>query len=290
MNDGDGAAREDAHLQRILAQAVLPGERWAYGEHPGQAAELYGDAAAAETLVVFLHGGYFRESIPLDHARPLAAALAEAGAAVALVEYRRAGPAARGQGSRGPGAHDPGPHDPGAGGTTAPSPGAGGHPRTLEDVRACLGAILRGESPWGPLGGRRLVVAGHSAGGSLALSWASWQEAEGPSAVVVALAPVSDLVEEARQGLAGGAVAQYLGCLPDEDLRPYLAEDPRSRAALIPERIGVRVVHGTEDATVDIAFSRRFPAPCTELEGADHFDLIDPSSPHFAAVRRALGV
>lgn len=264
-NDDDGAAREDAHLQRILAQAVRPGERWAYGEHPDQFAELYGDAASAETLVVFLHGGYFRESIPLDHARPLAAALAEAGAAVALVEYRRAGPGAHG-------------------------PGSGGHPRTLEDVRACLGAVLRGESPWGPLGERRLVVAGHSAGGCLALSWASGQETEGPAAVVVALAPVSDLLEEGRQGLAGGAVAQYLGCLPDEDLRPYLAEDPRSRAALIPERIGVRLIHGTEDATVDIAFSRRFPAPRTELEGADHFDVIDPCSPHFAAVRRALGV
>ncbi len=253
----DGTAGEDAHFGQMLAAEADPGRRVAYGRMPDQFFEWFGDPATADTVVVLIHGGYFRERTTLAHARPMAHALVSRGAragrsaAVALLEYRRAG-------------------------------GGGGHPRTLEDVEAAIALIAE------LVDGTPLVIAGHSAGGSLALSWATRQPVTGPEARVRPLAPVTDLVAEARDRLGDGAVAEYMGASPAEDLSRYLAEDPRSRAVLIPTRLDVLLLHGTEDRTVDIAFSRGFPAERIELEGADHFDVVDPQSPHFDTVVEAL--
>ena len=46
---------------------------------------------AAAPLVVFLHGGFWRAAYDRKHARPLAEALAAAGFAVCVPEYRRVG-------------------------------------------------------------------------------------------------------------------------------------------------------------------------------------------------------
>lgn len=248
---------EETHFGRMLAAEAEAGARVAYGNLPDQFFEWFGDPHTAGTVVVLIHGGYFRERTTLAHARPMAHALvkrgerADRGVAVALIEYRRAG-------------------------------GAGGHPRTLEDVETAIAHIAEA------VDGARVVIAGHSAGGSLTLSWATRQSEAGPQVRVRPLAPVTDLVAEARDALGDGAVVDYMGASPADDLSRYLAEDPRSRAALIPARLDVRLIHGTEDATVDIAFSRGFPAARLELEGADHFDLVDPHSPHFDTVVSAL--
>lgn len=248
---------EGAHFARMLSAEADPGSRVAYGNLPDQFFEWFGDPHTADLVVVLIHGGYFRERTTLSHARPMAHALvgrgerADRGVAVALLEYRRAG-------------------------------GAGGHPRTLEDVETAIAHIAALAD------GVRMVVAGHSAGGSLALSWATRQPEAGPEVRVRPLAPVTDLVAEARDGLGDGAVVEYMGASPADDLSRYLAEDPRSRAVLIPARLDVLLVHGTEDWTVNVAFSRWFPAARRELEGADHFDLVDPQSPHFDTVIEAL--
>lgn len=253
---GDPSA-EDAHFGRMLASESAQGRRTPYGDRPDQFFEWFGDPRTARSVVILIHGGYFRERTTLAHARPMAHALVALGAqadrdvAVALLEYRRAG-------------------------------GEGGHPRTLEDVEAAIAHVVE------LVGEVRLVVSGHSAGGSLALSWATRQAESGPEVRIRPLAPVTDLVAEARDGLGDGAVVDYMGAAPAADPSRYLAEDPRSRAALIPRRFDVQLVHGTEDRTVDIAFSRGFPAARLELEGADHFDVVDPDSAHFQAVVEAL--
>lgn len=253
----DRSIPEDAHFARMLSAEAGAGARVAYGNLPDQFFEWFGDPHTAGTVVVLIHGGYFRERTTLAYARPMAHALvsrgerAGRGVAVALLEYRRAG-------------------------------GAGGHPRTLEDVETAIARIAE------IVDGARLVVAGHSAGGSLALSWATHQPEDGPEVRVRPLASVTDLVAEARDGLGDGAVVDYMGASPADDLSRYLEEDPRSRAALIPARLDVLLVHGTEDGTVDVAFSRGFPAARLELEGADHFDLVDPQSPLFDTVAEAL--
>jgi acetyl esterase/lipase len=97
-----------------------------------------------------VRGGFWRNRYDRSHARPLAAALAEAGWMVLLPEYRRLG--------------DPG----------------GGSPGTFDDIAALIAAVaslvpaeLR----------RRVTLVGHSAGGHLAVRL----QASAPSPVIDAV-------------------------------------------------------------------------------------------------------
>lgn len=144
-----------------------------------------------------------------------------------------------------------------------------GHPDLMvADVRAALDAA-------GPS-----VVAGHSAGGHLALCAAPER------AAVLALAPVADLRLAARLDLDGGGVTDFLGGPPDD--RPGL--DP----VRLPDRPGpVVIVHGTEDARVPLRVSESYvaahpAASLVRLPGAGHFVLIDPESDAWPAVLREL--
>lgn len=226
--------------------------RHAYGDEPDQFVEVYGDPVSASAVVIAVHGGYFRQRTDLTHARPFAQALAETGALCVLVEYRR----------------------------------LGGQPNCLDDVTAAITFVRGALESWGvsAAAGERLVVTGHSAGGCLVLAWASHLGEDGERFRLRPLAPISDLLREVEDDLADGAVLDYMGVRPQEDLAAYLREDPRSRAALIPGHVDVRIIHGDADETVDVSFSRTFPAPLTELPGAHHFDVIDPQSRHFPHV------
>ncbi|WP_309133133.1 alpha/beta hydrolase [Brevibacterium sp.] len=249
---------EDAAFARLTeAGERLPAGsamRHDYGPHPDQFVEVHGDVAGASAVVVFVHGGYFREGIDLAHARPLAKCLAEAGAACVLVEYRR----------------------------------AGGRPHCLVDVSAALDFTLESLPVWGLDAEVPLTISGHSAGGCLVLAWASYLGEMGPSVRLRPLAPITDLFREATEGLGDGAVLDYMGVRPEEDLDAYLEEDPRSRAVLIPNRVDVLTLHGDADCVVDIGFSRTFPARLRELAGANHADLVDPDSAYFPTLVEAL--
>lgn len=253
------AEREKELLSKLLSNTVPAGRRHAYGGHPDQHVEVFGDPASCRAVVVYIHGGYFRQRADLTHARPLAEALAGKGALVVLPEYRRTG-------------------------------GDGGHPRTLEDITAALGFVRSSLGEWGvpAEAAARVVITGHSAGGCLAMSWASHRTAPEVWGRVVALSPITDLVREMEMGLAEGAVLDYMGVDFRKDPAPYLFEDPRSRVALIPEGFDLLLVHGTEDHTVDIGFARQFPAPLLEIAEANHFEVIDPAHPAFRRVAATL--
>jgi acetyl esterase/lipase len=127
--------------------------------------------AGGGPLVIFFHGGFWRHEYDRGHTGPLAAALAAEGLTVATPEYRRTG-----------------------------APG-GGWPGTFDDVVAALRtlpALL--SARLGPVG--PAVLAGHSAGGHLAL-WAASRSSRVPA--VVGLAPVADLIRAYELDLDGGA-------------------------------------------------------------------------------------
>lgn len=220
-------------------------------EHPG---------LRARPVVLLLHGGFWRAAYDRRHTRPLAAALAGEGWAVATPEYRRVG-----------GADDL----------------AGGWPVTFDDVRTALDALprlLAGVGiPAGPL-----VLAGHSAGGHLAL----WLATRAPSRPpVVALAPVGDLRAAASAGLGSGAVPALLGGTPDEVPDRYDAADPA--ITLRAPHGPVVVLHGVDDDEVPVGNSRglvaRYPdVRLVELEHTEHYALIDPVSEAWPVVRAAL--
>lgn len=274
--------RDEAESASAFAHpAVAPDRTAAYGDHPDQVIDFYAphDGRPAAPLVVLLHGGAWRAPYDRAHVSPLAGFLARRGFAVASVEYRRGG-----EGEPVPGG----------------DPVAGRWPETFDDVAAALDAVpalAARELPQADV--RRIVVAGHSAGGHLAL-WAAarhvlpegspWRlPAPPPLRGVVALAPVADFRTAVELGVCGGAVTQLLGGGAEFDDRTAQA-DP---AALLPTGIATAIVHGEEDIVVPLAVSEAYvdaAAKSGEMVGltllgdVGHFPLIDPAADACAIV------
>lgn len=246
----------------VLSRPAPPPDRTArYGARPEQVADLRLPRGAADTLVVLIHGGFWADEYDRTHLGPLADALARAGYAVVVPEYRRIGPS------------------------------GGGWPGTFDDVATFCEALGVMTAAHG-VRTRRTVLLGHSAGGHLAL-WAaarhrlpidsSWRSSWLPDSVV-ALAGCSSLDLTDAWGLEDGAAAALLGGGPDQVPARYALADP---VALLPLGVPVTLLHGTEDVQVPVAMSREYAdraeaagdsVKLVELPGLDHFDLIDPLS------------
>jgi acetyl esterase/lipase len=243
-----------------------------YGGDPAQYGVLHLPPGAGPVpVVVVVHGGYWRASYGLELGTPLAVDLTNRGVAAWNIEYRRVG-------------------------------AGGGWPATFADVAAAVDLLP--DEVQKAAGGRldldRVVMLGHSAGGHLA-AWAA-SRARLPDGSVapeprvrpvgtVAQAGVLDLVAAADQGLGGGAVVDLLGGTPVTVAGRYALGSP---AALVPATGPVVCVHGDADTVVPLDQSQRYVAAATAargearlrvLPGVDHFGVIDPDHPAWAAVR-----
>jgi acetyl esterase/lipase len=247
----------------------------AVGLVPGGTGDLVpGGTAGPVPLVIFLHGGFWRSAFDRVHAGPLATALAAAGFAVCVPEYRRTG-------QRG-----------------------GGWPGTFDDVAAAVDVLpsrVRAAVGAGLISAEPVLLAGHSAGGHLAL-WAAsrhqlppgvaWraprrrahdevaanevthdvmpqgavpqgavpQGAVPQGAVprgVVALAAVTDMPACHALGLGQGAARALLGGGPGRHPDRYRLADPMR---LLPVGCPVRLVHGSADDRVPCGMSRDYAA------------------------------
>ena len=225
-------------------------------------------------LVIFLHGGFWRVAYDRTHTGPLATALAAAGFAVCVPEFRRTG-------ERG-----------------------GGWPGTFDDVAAAVDALpaLVRNACAGRVGDEPALLAGHSAGGHLAL-WAAarhrlppdarWHVARPRVRGVVALAAVSDLSACYALGLGQEAARALLGGGPRRHPDRYHAADPM---LLLPLDRPVRLVHGSADDRVPLGMSHDYlrqaraagdDVVLDELPGAGHFEVIDPLSSWWPRVQAA---
>jgi acetyl esterase/lipase len=138
----------------------------------------------------------------------------------------------------------------------------------------------------------RVLTLGHSAGGQLALWLAARPRVEGrphPSAAI-SVAGVCDLRQAWEAGLGDGAVEELLEGSPTHYPERFAAASPFAR---LPLGVPQLLVHGSADETVPPEQSRAYAEAArsagdevelVEVEGADHFDVVDPTHPAWEAV------
>jgi len=265
----------------LAAAPVAPADhRIAYGTGALQFGELRLPPGAARVpVVVLVHGGCWRAAYDLTHVSQAAAALTALGVATWTVEYRRVG--------------DPG----------------GGWPGTFEDVARAVDHVRPLAARFPRLDTARVVLAGHSAGGHLAL-WAAsrragerFPDAEPPASAplratgVVSLAGIADLrAYGAAPGGCNSAVTPLMGGTPAAVPERYAAASPVEHP---PIGVPVHVIHGAADPIVPLAQSEALVARLRAIggdvtldvvPGAGHFDLVAPRADAWRAVTRAVRV
>ncbi len=209
------------------------------------------DGEGPHPVLVFLHGGFWRARYNLEYGGHLCAAVTAAGFATWNLEYRRGEDA------------------------------GGGWPGTCDDV---LRGVLhvRELAAIYPLDLNRISVAGHSAGGHLAL-WVAAQNAL-PLRRAISLGGVADLQRAYDLRIGTDAVAEFLGRAPFREVSPL---------DLLPFETPQVLIHGSADDIVPLEVAASFAeassnARLVRLDGADHFDVIDPRSSFFPAVLREM--
>lgn len=228
-----------------------------YGPHSSQTGDLYLSHGAPRAVICLFHGGIWREPYDREQLARLSRALSGDGFAVLNLEYRRLGD-------------------------------EGGWPATFDDVAAGITYLgkLAGEGISLPL--HKVVAAGHSAGGQLAL-WAAAQKGFGSIKLyaAAALAPVANL--SAAYNLSFGvAVHGLLGGSPQDVPERFAAADPM----LLKPKLRQLIVQGQDDDQVPASMSRTYAAAVgatyVEVPDCGHFEFLNPDSPAAAAFRRWL--
>lgn len=239
-------------IDHLAASLTSPPITIHYGEHADQFFDLrVPDPGDSSPVVVFIHGGFWRELWQRDTIEQMAVDLADAAATV-NIEYRR---------------------------------GVGSFPASVQDVHGAIDKVKVAAQDHG-LDSDRVVVVGHSAGGYLALKLA---EERDDIAHVVAIAPAANLDSVATQYGDGNPASLYLGGDPGQQPAAWDA----GRLTRNP-RVPVTIVHGTKDESVPPAHADWYADPSSSkvdveiLDGAGHFDLVDPVSDYFATVRSTI--
>jgi acetyl esterase/lipase len=231
-----------------------------YGPSVDQQADLHLPATPRPPVVCLLHGGFWRMPYGRDQMSAVAADLVGRGLAVWNMEYRRLG---------------------------APDTV---WPATLADVNAGIEHLAEVRAGGIDLDLDRVIVAGHSAGGHLALCAAGHGRFSGAARLrvrlraAVGLAPIADLAEAYARKVGGEAVAELLGGAPSDFPDRLRFASP---VAMLPLRVRQLILHGTNDKAVPVDLSRRYAQAAeaagdtiefTELPGTGHMEFLDPGS------------
>ncbi len=257
--------------QSILNRPAPPADyRLSYGDQPLQFGYLrLPKSAGKHPLAIVIHGGCWLAAYDLEHIGHLSAALTKEGIATWSLEYRRIGDA------------------------------GGGYPGTFEDIGRGVDfarTLARDYS----LDLSRIIIIGHSAGGQLAL-WAAGRKqlpktslfyAPDPLPIsgVVSLAGITDL--KRAESVCNNSVSRLLaGAEKNEALYRQI-----SPVEMLPLNVEQWLIQGESDRIVPVSFADDYQAAAqergekvrvTRLKNTGHFELIDPDSTAWPAVRDA---
>jgi acetyl esterase/lipase len=251
-------------LAARAAWAPIP-ER--YGAGPEQTGDLrVPEGPGPHPIVVLLHGGGWRERWERDLMDGLAVDLAQRGYASWNPEFRRVGPSSE------------------------------RYDDIFDDVSAAVDHVVELAERF-PLDLDRVIVSGHSAGGHLAVWIGCRDHLPTPSSstrvrpmLLLSLAGVHDLVECASRGTDEMSTLALVGGAPDEVPDRYATASPKE---LLPIDIPQLLIHGLDDRPDLVDLNRTYAAAAAaagcevhlvEIPGADHFDVIDPTSPAWGAI------
>ena len=240
-----------------------PDARISYGDGPLQFADLRRPKGPGpHPVMILIHGGCWLAEYDITHIGKLADAFARNGIATWTLEYRRVGDA------------------------------GGGWPGTFQDVMRGSDHLLSLAEQYS-LDMNRVIVAGHSAGGHLAL-WLAGREQfkdtdffSSASAVqlkgVLGLAPAPDLAQLHQQGVCGNVIDKLMGGSPAEYPERYAIA---SAIEMVPIALPQLLVIGKYDEAWAPVGQRYFDAALAvddtvrlvEAPESGHFEMIDPDS------------
>ena len=250
-----------SYTQLIDLPTSSPNELIHYGKKDIQFGELWlpGDGQIHDgqkaPLIIFIHGGCWLNQYDINHSHALSTALAQAGYAVWAIEYRRVG--------------DQG----------------GGWPSSLQDIEKAITYVA--ELTEYPIDLNKVALAGHSAGGHLALLAGANSSSIGDAGfkAVIGLAPIVDLAEYSKGGNScQTAVSSFMGGSLLDRAAQYAKANPVEVG--LPDN--TLLIHGSVDSIVPPEQSDNRDVDLKVVEGAGHFDAIHPGTPAFQVLLREL--
>jgi len=240
-----------------------PDARIPYGEEPLQFADLrLPEGPGPYPVMILIHGGCWLAEYDIQHIGKLADAFTHSGIATWTVEYRRVG--------------DEG----------------GGWPGTFQDIARAADKMFTVADTYS-LDTSRVIAAGHSAGGHLALWLAAssqfqdnplFSSAQGVKLMgVLGLAPAADLANLHETGVCENVVDKLMGGSPTGFPDRYALASP---IELVPIGVPQLLVVGTYDDNWGPVGRRYFAAAeaandqvrLIEALQSGHFEMIDPDS------------
>ena len=246
------------------ALGVLPtseaDEQFSYGDDPQQtiyswhgrlaANEMYADKA-----LIFIHGGCWLNAYGYEHAKGMYHALAELGMGVYVTEYRRVG--------------DEG----------------GGWPGSLDDVTQAISTALKRIENEGRY--TNIYIAGHSAGGHLALlaaqrlSSSSLNLSRANIKRIIGLAAITDIQSYAMgHNSCQSATAKFMNGTPEDVPTAYQRATPRPTHGSLP----ITLLQGDADSIVPARHAVLSGTNPKIIKNGGHFDWLHPESTSFDAL------
>ena len=246
------------------ALGVLPtseaDEQFSYGDDPLQTIYTWHGRSStngmyADKALIFIHGGCWLNAYGYEHAKGMYHALAELGMGVYVTEYRRVG--------------DKG----------------GGWPGSLDDVTQAISTALKRIENEGRY--TNIYIAGHSAGGHLALlaaqrlSSSSLNLSRANIKRIIGLAAITDIQSYAMgHNSCQSATAKFMNGTPEDVPTAYQRATPRPTHGSLP----ITLLQGDADSIVPARHAVLSGTNQKIIKNGGHFDWLHPESTSFDAL------